>query len=149
MTAIRFCNISNFAIYCKITTIYQPLCRNILQKFSRAICDTLQYTVIYCNTIYCSLCIFYIDCRFIFWVSSSYRELFSHYKYIKIETRNRLTPQIFEATTFLKSNKELWENSQQLISRAISMSKMEKFRACKSMEDNEIEEKRMNGDNNS
>ena len=41
MTAIQFYNISNFAIYCKIIAmyiaIYQPLCRNILQIFYRAI----------------------------------------------------------------------------------------------------------------
>ena len=59
-----------------------------------------------------------------------------------------LTPQIFEAINFLKSNREFWENSQQLISRAISMSKMENFRAYKRMEEDETEEKRMNGDNN-
>ena len=63
-------------------------------------------------------------------------------------TRNRLTPQRFEAITSLKSIRELWENSQQLISRAISMSKMENFRAYKRMEEDEAEEKRMNGDNN-
>ena len=59
-----------------------------------------------------------------------------------------MTPQLFEAVTFLKSNRKLWENSQQLISRAISMSKMENFRAYKRMEEDETEEKRMNGDNN-
>ena len=36
------------------------------------------------------------------------------------------------------------ENSLQLISRAISMSKMETFRAYKAMEEDETEEKRMN-----
>ena len=59
-----------------------------------------------------------------------------------------LTPQIFEAINFLKSNREFWENSQQLISRAISMSKMVNFRAYKRMEEDETEEKIMNGDNN-
>ena len=59
-----------------------------------------------------------------------------------------MTPQLFEAINFLKSNRELWENSQQLISRAISMSKMENSRAYKRMEEDETEEKRMNGDNN-
>ena len=145
MTAIQFCNISNYAIYCKIIAIYiaiyQPLCRNILQKFSRVICDILQYTAIYCNTIYCSLCMIYINCRFIFGSVARAEKLFSHYKYIKTETRNRLTPQNFEAITFLKSNRKLWENSQQLISRAISMSKMEIFRAYKRMEEDETEEK--------
>ena len=48
----------------------------------------------------------------------------------------------------MKSNRELWENSQQLISRAISMSNMENFRAYKRMEEDKTEEKRMNGDNN-
>ena len=67
----------------------------------------------------------YIDCRFIFGSAARAERLFSHCKYIKTETRNRLTPQLFEAINFLKSNRELWENSQQLISRAISMSKME------------------------
>ena len=59
-----------------------------------------------------------------------------------------MTPQLFEAITFLKSNRELWENSQQLISRAISMSKIEFSRAYKRMEEDETEEKRLNGDNN-
>ena len=126
MTAIQFCNISNFAIYCKITAIYiaiyQPLCRNILQKFSRAICDILQYTAIYC-----SLYMLYIDCRFIVGLEARAEKLFSYCKYIKTETRIRLTPQLFEAITFSKSNTELWENSQQLISRAISMSKWKIF----------------------
>ena len=58
-----------------------------------------------------------------------------------------MTSQLIEAITFLKSNRELWENSQQLISRAISMSKMENFRAYKRMEEDETEEKRMNGAN--
>ena len=39
-------------------------------------------------------------------------------------------------------------NSQQLISRAISMSKIESSRAYKRIEEDETEEKRMNGDNN-
>ena len=151
MTAIQFCNISNFAIYFKITAIYiaiyQPLYRNILQKFSRAICNILQYTAIYCNTIYCFLCMLYIDCRFIFGSVTRAERLFSHCKYIKTETHNRLTPQLFEAITFLKSNRELWENSLQLISRAISMSKMGNFRAYKRMEEDGTEEKRMNGEN--
>ena len=59
-----------------------------------------------------------------------------------------MTPQLFETITFLKSNRELWENSQQLISRAISMSKMENSRAYKRMEEDETKEKWMNGDNN-
>ena len=73
--------------------------------------------------------------------------IFSHYKFIKTETRNRLTPQIFEAITFLKSNREFCRNSQQLISRAISMSKIGNYRAYKRMEKDETEEERMNGDN--
>ena len=59
-----------------------------------------------------------------------------------------MTPQLFEAITFLKSYSELWENPQQLTSRAISMSKIENSRAYKRMEEDETEEKRMNGDNN-
>ena len=59
-----------------------------------------------------------------------------------------MTPQRFEAINFSKSNREFWENSQQLISRAISMSKMENSRAYKRMEEDETEEMRMNGDNN-
>ena len=86
----------------------------------------------------------YIDCRFIFRSAARAERLFSHCKYIKTETRNRLTPQLFEAINFLKSNRELWENSQQLISRAISMSKMENSRAYKRMEEDDTEEKRMN-----
>ena len=85
---------------------------------------------------------------FIFGSAARAERLFSHCKYIKAETGNRLTLQLFEAITFLKSNRELWENSQQLISRAISMSKMENFRAYKRIEEDETEEKRMNGDNN-
>ena len=90
----------------------------------------------------------YIDCRFIFGSTARTERLFSHCKYIKIETRNRLTPQLFEAINFLKSNREIWENSQQLISRAISMSKMKNSRVYKRMEGDETEKKRMNGDNN-
>ena len=90
----------------------------------------------------------YMDCRYIFGLADRAEKLFSHCKNIKTETRNRLTSQIFEAITFLKSNRELWENSQQLISRAISMSKIKNSRAYKRMEEDEIEEKRMNGDNN-
>ena len=59
-----------------------------------------------------------------------------------------MTPQLFEAINFLKSNRELWENSQRLISRAISMSKIENSRAYKRMEEDDTEEKRMNGENN-
>ena len=90
----------------------------------------------------------YIDCRFIFGSAVRAEKLFSHCKYIITEIRNRLTPQLFEAITFLNSNRELWENSQQLISRAISMSKIENSRAYKRMEEDETEEKKMNGDNN-
>ena len=90
----------------------------------------------------------YIDCRFIFGSAARVEKLFSHCKYIKTETRNRLTPQIFEAIAFLKGNRELWENSQQLISRAILMNKMKIFRAYKRMEEDGTEEKSMNGDNN-
>ena len=114
MTAIQFYNISNFAIYYKIAAIhiaiYQPLCRNILPKISRAICDILQYTAIYCNEIYCSLCMLYIDCRFIFGSAARAERLFSHCKCIKIETRNMLTPQLFEAITFLKSVEKFGRN---------------------------------------
>ena len=56
---------------------------------------------------------------------------------------------LFEAITFWKViNREPCENSQQLISRAISMSKMENSRAYKRMEEDDTEEKIMNGDNN-
>ena len=90
----------------------------------------------------------YINWRFIFGSAARVEWLFSHYKYIKTETCNRLTPQLFEAITFLKINRDLWKDTQQLISRAISMSKMENFHAYKRMEEDESEEKRMNGDNN-
>ena len=43
-----------------------------------------------------------IDCRFIFGSEARAEKLFSRYKYIKTETRNRLTPQLFEAINFLK-----------------------------------------------
>ena len=89
----------------------------------------------------------YIDYRFIFGSAARAERLFSHCKYVKTETRNRLTPQLFEVFNFLKSNRELWENSQQLISRAISMSKMENSRAYKRMEEDDTEEKRLNGEN--
>ena len=89
----------------------------------------------------------YIECRFIFGSVVHTERLFSHFNYIKTETRNWLTPQLFEAATFFKSNRELWENSQQLSSRAISMSKMENSRAYKSIEEDETEEKRRNRDN--
>ena len=121
-------------MYCNILpyiAIYQPLCRNTLQKFSRTICDMLQYTAIYCNTIYCSICMLYIDWRFIFGSAARAERLFSHCKYIKTETRNRLTIKLLEDIILLKSNRELWKNLQQLISHAISMSKMENFRAYK------------------
>ena len=59
-----------------------------------------------------------------------------------------LTPQLFEDINFLKSNRELWKNSQQTISRAISMSKMKNSSVYKRMEEDETEEKRMNGDYN-
>ena len=91
---------------------------------------------------------FYMHCRFIFGSAARAETLFSHCKYIKTETRNRLTPQLSEAITFLKSNRELWENSQQLISRAISMSKIKNSCAYKRMGEDETEEKGMNGDNN-
>ena len=55
----------------------------------------------------------YIYCRFIFGSAVCAEILFSHCKYIKTETRNRLTPRLCEAIIFLKSNRELWENSQQ------------------------------------
>ena len=90
----------------------------------------------------------YIECRYILGSAARAEKLFSHCKYIKTETRNRLTPQLFEAITFLKSNRELWENSQQLISRAISMSEIENSRAFKRMEEDDTGEKRMNGENN-
>ena len=92
----------------------------------------------------------YIDRRFIFGSADFAERLFSYCKYIKTETRNRLTPQLFEAITYLKSNRELWENSQQIISGAIFMSRIENSRAYKRMEEDEdeVEEKRMNGDNN-
>ena len=90
----------------------------------------------------------YIDCRFIFGSVARVERLFSHCKHFKTETRHTLTPQLFEAINFLKSNRELWEYSQQLISRAISMSKMENSRAYKRMEEDDTEEKRMNGENN-
>ena len=121
-------------------------CRKFIVK-CMIYCNIL-HTVMYCSTIYCSLCMLCIDCRFIFGSAARAERLFSHCKYIKTETRNRLTPQLFETITFLKSNRELWENSQQLISRAISMSKMENSRAYKRMEEDDTEEKRMIGENN-
>ena len=51
----------------------------------------------------------YIYCRFIFGSATRAEMLFSYCKFITRETRHRLTPQIFDAITFLKSNRELWE----------------------------------------
>ena len=90
----------------------------------------------------------YIDWRFIFGSAARAEKLLSHCKYIKTETRHSLTPQLFEAINFLKINRNLWENSQQSITRAISMSETENSRAYKRMEEDKTEEKRMNGDNN-
>ena len=42
----------------------------------------------------------YIDCRFIFGTAARAERLFSQCKYIKTDTRNRLTSQLFEAITF-------------------------------------------------
>ena len=53
----------------------------------------------------------YVYWRFIFELAARAERLFSHCKYTKTETRNRLAPQIFEATSFLKFNRELWEYS--------------------------------------
>ena len=64
------------------------------------------------------------------------------------EQHARALPILSDAITFLKSNKELCENLQKLISHAISMSKIKNSLAYKRMEENTTEEKRMNGDNN-
>ena len=42
----------------------------------------------------------YIDCRFIFGSVARAERLFSHCKYIKTETRNRLTPQLLKLLLF-------------------------------------------------
>lgn len=70
----------------------------------------------------------HIDYRFILGSAVCADRLFSHCKYFKTETRNRLTTTHFEVITFLKSNREILENSQQFVSRAISMSKKNSLR---------------------
>ena len=47
----------------------------------------------------------YIYCRFIFGSATRAEMLFSYCKFITRETRNRLTPQIFDAITFLTLGK--------------------------------------------
>ena len=42
----------------------------------------------------------YIDCRFIFGIAACAERIFSHCKYIKTETRNRLTPQLLKLLLF-------------------------------------------------
>ena len=42
----------------------------------------------------------YIYCRFILGSAAHVERLFNHCKYIKTDTRNRLTQQLFEATNF-------------------------------------------------
>ena len=71
-------------------------------------------------------------------------KLFNYFKYFKIETRNRLTSQIFEAIIILKRNGELWECSEKSILRIVSINKIERFRAYKRMEEDETVEKKMN-----
>ena len=90
----------------------------------------------------------YIDYIFILGSAACADRLFSHCKYFKTETRNRLTTKFFEVITFLKGNREILENSQQFISRTISTSKIRNSCAYKRIEKDEAEETRMNGDNN-
>ena len=42
----------------------------------------------------------YIECRFIFGSAACIERLFSHCKYIKTKTRNRLTPQLLKLLFF-------------------------------------------------
>ena len=50
----------------------------------------------------------HIYCRFIFESIFRVERLFSHLKYIKTLTHNKLIPQLFEAIPFWKINRELW-----------------------------------------
>ena len=80
--------------------------------------------------------------RFIFEYVAHGERLFSHCIYTKSETSDRLTPQLFEAVIFLKSNKEFYEYSKELILHAASMNKIETLSlAYKQMEEEEREGK--------
>ena len=57
-----------------------------------------------------------------------------------------MTPQLYEAIRFLKSNKKILEYSQELISRVVSI-KLEYSRVYKQVKEDEAEEKRINEKN--
>ena len=99
------------AIYCRNFLVQYVIYCNIRQYIA------IQYIASYAHFTQTE------DC---FGSAARAERLFSHCKYIKTETRNRLITKNFEHIIFLKSNRELWKNSQQLITRAISMSKMKK-----------------------
>ena len=57
-----------------------------------------------------------------------------------------MIPQLYEAISFLKSNKKILEYSQELISRVVSI-KLEYSRVYKQVKEDEAEEKRTNEKN--
>ncbi|KAG6949662.1 hypothetical protein JG687_00014712 [Phytophthora cactorum] len=50
--------------------------------------------------------------------SASVERLFSSAKYVMTERRNRMTPVLFEAMTFLKTNSAYWD-SRLVVAKAI------------------------------
>ena len=57
-----------------------------------------------------------------------------------------MIPQLYEAISFLKSNKKILEYSQELISRVVSI-KLEYSHVYKQVKEDEAEEKRTNEKN--
>ena len=76
------------------------------------------------------------------------RNLFCHCEYIKIETRKRLTQKHFETIIVFKKYKNLWEYSQESISRAVSKNDRKFSSIYIRIEGYEVEEKRIKGKNN-
>ena len=87
---------------------------------------------------------FNVESRSIFGSESHEERLFSYYKYIKTEIRNRLTPQFIKAITILKIKGELWEYLQKSTARAILINTIKNSRVYKKMEEDKVEENRIN-----
>lgn len=64
----------------------------------------------------------YINCDFILEYFTEVERIFNLVKYILIDNRNFMTPQLFEALLFLKVNERFWNDS--LVSDAIKQSSM-------------------------
>ena len=54
------------------------------------------------------------------WINSSCREMIKLLQIILTRVRKKRTPQLFE-TFFLKKNKEMWKDAQEIISRAVTI----------------------------